>query len=235
MAGPKAGKVGAGRRLSGSGQGGKRGATARAAAKATAAKGGALTGSDLAVAGVFLSGVVVALVAFSTAVHPLNDWFIIMPALIGAAVGAVAAVILHRIKRQESFLFVVAVVAFSAALWAVGVTLALNRPLDRSPVKHHFVPVVNKYERGSGRNAEYYLEVDGFTEDGVTRRHLQVPEDVHTGVSAGGRVDVLTRSGFFGYTYLEQVQLVGLDLPPADKEPLPVIPPTIPVDGLPGR
>ncbi|HOB54271.1 MAG TPA: hypothetical protein PK176_14640 [Acidobacteriota bacterium] len=233
MAGLKAGK--AGRRLSGSGQGGKRGATARAAAKATAGKAGALTGSDLAVAGVFLSGVIVALVAFSTAVHPLNEWFIVKPALVGMAIGAVAAVILHRIKRQESFFFVLAVVAFSMALWAVGVTLALNRPLDRSPIKHHFISVINKYERGSGRNAEYFLEVDGFTEGGVTLRHLQVPEDVHTGVAAGGRVDVLTRNGFFGLTYLEQVQLVGLDLPAVDEQKLPAVPPTIPVDGLPGK
>jgi hypothetical protein len=222
-----------GKRLTGSGQGGKKGATARAAAKATAAKGGALTASDLAVAGVFIGGVVFSLVAFSTAVHPMNELFVIRPALIGLAVGAVAAVVLHRIKRQESFWFVLAVVAFSGALWGIGVTLALNRPLDPSAYKHHFVDVVNKYERGSGRNAEFHLEVAGLTEGGVTLRHIQVPEDVYNGVSPGGRVDALTRGGFFGYAYLEQVQLVGLDLPPAEGEKLPAVPPTIPVDGVP--
>ncbi len=188
----------------------------------------ALTAQDLVVAGVFLGSIVFSLVSFSRSVTPLDETFVIWPLAIGAVAGGLIGWIAHKWKPFESAGFVVGVLAFSGAALAIGLVLALNRPLDRTPPKHNFVKVVNRYQIGSGSRATYHLEVEGFT-----LKRLDVEEAVYNGTINGGQVDILTRPGFFGYPYLERIQLVSLNLP-ADQN-LPAVPPPIPMDDMPGK
>lgn len=185
-----------------------------------------LTPSDLAITGGFVGSIILCLVAFSNAVHPLNDTFILWPALIGGVAGLLFGLLLQRLVGFESAVFVALVMAASGALLAIGLVLALNRPLDRSVPDHHVVKVVNKFDRGGSRNQKYFLEVQGF----VLKR-LEVEDLVYNGCAQGGRVDILTRRGFFGFPYLDRVQLISLDLPTSEK--LPDVMPAIPLPGTP--
>jgi hypothetical protein len=205
------------------------------AARPAAAKGkkkppsrNALTAQDLAVAGAFIGSIVFALAAFANSVTPLDDSFVLWPLAIGAVVGALIGVAAHRWKPFESYGFVVGVLAFSGAATAVGLVLALNRPLDRAHVQHNFITVINKYQLGSGTHSSYHLEVAGFV-----KKRLTVEEAIYNGVSAKEQVDVLIRPGFFGYRYLERVQLVSIKLP--EGQSLPAVPPPMPLDDLPGK
>ena len=200
---------------------------ARDKRKSTTPSRNALTPQDLVVAGAFLGSIIFALVSFSRSVTPLDETFVVWPLAIGAVAGGLIGWAAHKWKPFESPGFVVGVLAFSGAVLAIGLVLALNRPLDRTPPKHHFVTVVNRYQIGSGSHATYHLEVDGFT-----LKRLDVDEAVFNGTVNGGQVDILTRPGFFGYPYLERIQLVSLNLP-ADQS-LPAVPPPIPVDDLTG-
>ena len=187
----------------------------------------ALTPQDLVVTLLFIGSIAFALASFSNAVKPMDDTFVLWPMAIGAVAGAVLAVIAHRFKPFETVGFVIGVMAFSGAALGIGAVLALNRPLDRSPVKHHMVSVVHKYQIGDGEHATYHLELAGFP-----LNRLDVEEEIFSGTRDGGTVDLLTREGFFGYRYLERVQLVKLEL--RDTQNLPDVPPAIPVDDLPG-
>jgi len=185
----------------------------------------ALTGTDLAVAGSFVAAGVFCLVAFSTAKTPLIDSFIIWPVAVGAALGALATALVHRVKPFESFFFVMMVLIFSGAALATGLVLSLNRPLDRSPLKNNFVPVINKYEWGTGKNAEYFLEVSDFP-----LKRIEVEESVYSGCPKNGQILLQTRNGFFGFPYLERVQLISLDIP--QNQPVQEVLPGLP-DGAP--
>lgn len=202
--------------------------SARSKGKSKAPSRNALTAQDLAVAGVFIGSIVFALVAFSRSVTPMDETFVIWPLAIGAVAGALLGWAAHRWKPFESAGFVVGVTAFSGAALAIGLVLALNRPLDHAPAKHNFVQVVNRYQIGSGSHATYHIEVEGFP-----MKRLDVDEAIYNGTVNGGQVDILTRPGFFGFRYLERIQLVSLNLP-ADGS-LPAVPPPIPVDDLPGK
>jgi len=202
--------------------------SARGKGKSKAPSRNALTPQDLVVAGAFIGSVVFALVSFSRSVTPLDETFVIWPLAIGAVAGGLIGWAAHKWKPFESAGFVVGVMAFSGAVLAIGLVLALNRPLDRTPPKHNFVKVVHRYQIGSGSHASYHLEVEGFS-----LKRLDVDEGIYNGTVDGGQVDILTRPGFFGFRYLERIQLVSLNL--RDTQALPAVPPPIPLDGLPGK
>lgn len=187
-----------------------------------------LTGMDLAVAGSFVATGVFCLVAFSTSVTPLNDGFVIWPIAAGAALGALTAAIVHRFKPFESFFFVMMILIFSGAALATGLVLTLNRPLDRSAVKNNFVSVVNKYEWGTGKNAQYFLEVSDFP-----LQRLEVEEQVYHGCPRNGKILLQTRQGFFGFPYLERVQLISLDIP--QNQTVPDVLPGLPMGDVPPK
>ena len=202
--------------------------SARGKGKSKAPSRNALTAQDLVVAGAFIGSVLFAIASFSRSVTPLDETFVIWPLAIGAVAGALIGWAAHKWKPFESAGFVVGVMAFSGAALAIGLVLALNRPLDRTPPQHNFVKVVHRYQIGSGTHATYHLEVEGFT-----LKRLDVDEAIYSGTVDGGQVDILTRPGFFGYRYLERIQLVSLNL--NSGQGLPAVPPPIPVDDLPGK
>ncbi len=186
-----------------------------------------LTPLDLVIAATFIGSVIFSLVAFSTATHPLNDLFVVWPAIIGAAIGLVLGVFLYKLTNFESLAFMLGVMVLAGALLGISLVLTFNRSLDESPPVHHFVTVEYKFDQGNIRNRRYFLDVKDFQ----TRR-IKVEEDVYNGTTVGEKVDVITRQGFFGYPYLDKVQLVSLDL--HDAEQLPKVAPTIPIGKEPG-
>lgn len=173
-----------------------------------------LTAMDFVLVAVLVGSIAGFLIAYATARVPLDGSYLIYPMLIGAAVGILAGLLINLIKRQESPVFLVGLMAVCGALLAGAAVTSLNRPLDRSEPRSTILKIFNKYEQGRGKQAKYFLEVEAFTPS-----HLRVEEKIYRGVKIGGTVELLLRQGFFGYAYLEQVQLVKLDLEP---EPAPV-------------
>ena len=185
-----------------------------------------LTALDVFIAAVFIGSIIFTVIAFALAVHPINDNFVFYPLGIGGVAGVLVGLIFYKITRFESLWFMVAIMALSCALFAVGLVLTFNRPLDHSSIKHHFVKVINKFDQGGARNHHYFLEVEDFP-----LKRIDVEEDVYNGCPLNGKVDVMTRAGFFGFPYIEGTQLVGLDLLKTKK--LPEVPPAMPVEDLP--
>ena len=174
-------------------------------------RGNALTASDLVIAGLFIGSVIFCVAAFATAVSPIQETFMLWPALIGGALGAGVGALYYWLSRKETLGFMAGLGLVVGALLAVGLVLALNRPLDRSPEEVHSLPVLNRYNRGTELKPHYCIEVDDYPVVGG-RRHLSVEVGVYDAVSPGGQLEVVTRRGFFGFPYQERVQLRPEDL-----------------------
>lgn len=178
---------------------------------------------DIAVAITFLGSLVLCVIAFSTAKHPISESFVIAPTVIGLLVGAATGLSIWKISKFESMTFLLVVTAIMGAAVAVGVVLAFNRPFDRSTLTTHIVKVVTKYDQGSDDSRVYYLEVENFP-----LKHILIDSDVYNGVKPGETVELGTRKGFFGFPYLDRVSLVkaGRELGGSEIIKLPQFPQT---------
>jgi len=85
-----------------------------------------LTKMDMVIAGLFIGSIIYCVAAFSTALHPLNELFIIWPLIIGAVAGALVGLVIYLITKFESMAFMVGVLAISGALVSVAFVLTFG-------------------------------------------------------------------------------------------------------------
>ena len=181
-----------------------------------------LTKMDLVITGLFIGSVIFCIAAFSTAMHPMDEWFVIWPAVIGIVAGGLIGWLVFVITKFESLPFMIGIMAFSGALLAVAFVLSFNRPWDKSPPQVHTLDVVFKFQQGSGERTVHYLEVENFSQ-----RQIEVEETIYNQVENGGQVNIITRDGFFGFIYLDHVEATGFTMP--DSEDIPEVKPVVPL------
>lgn len=155
---------------------------------------------DWVIALVFIVCVVFLLLAYRFSILPMKEDFALVPASAGAVFGLAAGFAVAHLLRHSSPFQVAGVLALGFACLAPGLILALNRPLDRSELRHHSCRVLNRFEWGNSENRTHFLEVEGFP---VRRVVVELP--VYEKSPVGSTVDIQTRSGFFGLEYLEGV------------------------------
>jgi len=105
--------------------------------------------------------------------------------------------VIYLITKFESMAFMVGVLAISGALVSVAFVLTFNHTWDESIPNRQTVDVVFKYERGGEKNPKYYVEVEGFPQ-----KQIEVEQNLYNRIENQGTIDILTREGFFGFTYV---------------------------------